>query len=432
MWRFRAFFKFGKRFPVCHYCHSARRFGCYFDQTHMKNHFFQIVGIAFVAAVGCASAGETIEVEAPKEKKPKKDDDWCDLLDDFSTIYKEKKKKNPFIQRIDLSGRIHYQYGYTDGEDGDLNFSGDRDELRRFRFGGSVRFLDNFTLNARANFVNNISGSSEIEYVSFNNLNLEYDFGDIDALGLDNVKIGYGRYKIAIGGEEHSSSRKLKTIERSNLNNFYAPSRATGVMIEAERKKVDFTLGVFTVDRDFETLAQWEGGVAYYASVDFKVADGDMIIDFLYNDSDVLEDEVIGYEWATSLTYETEIGGVDLFTNVAYGETHEGDNVYGIVIMPSKEIIEDRLEAVLRYQWARSSGDDLVRAQNRNIRNVAQDDIGYNPKRGDNNHTIYAGLNYFLCGNNARLMAGVEYETVEGDRSDLDAMTYWLAARLSF
>ncbi len=141
---------------------------------------------------------------------------------------------------------------------------------------------------------------------------------------------------------------------------------------------------------------------------------------------------MIGYDWAASATYETEVGGFDLFTNATYGETADGDNVYGIVIMPSKELIEDKLEAVVRYQWARSSGADLLRPQSRNVRNTAGlDGIGTVP-RGDENHTIYGGLNYFLCGHNAKLMAGVEYETVSGGVADTDATTFWLAARMFF
>jgi hypothetical protein len=186
------------------------------------------------------------------------------------------------------------------------------------------------------------------------------------------------------------------------------------------------------VDGDPETLGHWNGGIAYYGSMEFEACQGDVTLDLLINDSTAAEDEVIGYEWAASATYETEVAGFDLFTNVTFGETHAGDNVHGIVIMPSTELIEDKLEAVVRYQWARSSGADLVRAQSRNVRNVSRNDIGINPPAGDENHSIYGGLNYFLCDHHAKLMAGVEYETVDGGAVDTEATTFWLAARMYF
>ena len=232
-------------------------------------------------------------------------------------------------------------------------------------------------------------------------------------------------------------------MERSNLNNFYAPDRATGVKIEAEKNDIDFTLGVFSTEKDGEALAGWDGGIAYLAGMALEVADGDLSLDVLYNDSTAAEDEVIGYEWAASATYETEVGGFDLLTNATYGETHAGDNVYGIVIMPSKELVEDKLEAVVRYQWARSSGADLLGVTKRNVYNTANRVGGLLDAEtstaekganilGDENHTIYGGLNYFLCDHNAKLMAGVEYETVDGADDDTEATTFWLAARMYF
>ena len=34
----------------------------------------------------------------------------------------------------------------------------------------------------------------------------------------------------------------------------------------------------------------------------------------------------------------------------------------------------------------------------------------------DSYHSIYAGLNYYLCGNNSKVQVGAEYETLDTDR----------------
>ena len=390
----------------------------------MKQKLIQAIGVGFAATTVGASATEIHEIAASASGV---NGGFSDTLKNIGTVYKD--KTNPFIQEIKFFGRAHQQWAHTDGDVGGVDFHEEGDELRRLRFGTSVKFLNGFQLKARANFENGGFRSTSIRYSGFDELNLEYSVGDV--AGFEDVTIGYGRYKVAFGGEEHSSSKKIKTVERSLLNNFYAPNRSTGVLIEAERNNIDFTLGVFTVDADPETLGHWNGGIAYYGSLGFEAAEGDVTLDLLINDSTAAEDEVIGYEWAASATFETEVGGFDLFANATYGETHAGDNVYGIVIMPSKELIEDKLEAVVRYQWARSSGADLLRPQSRNTRNAAGLD-GVAIPRGDEHHSIYGGLNYFIFDHNAKLMTGVEFETVDGGVADTDATTFWLAARMYF
>ena len=53
--------------------------------------------------------------------------------------------------------------------------------------------------------------------------------------------------------------------------------------------------------------------------------------------------------------------------------------------------------------------------------------------KGSENHTLYAGLNYYLCGNNSKSSSGCEYETMEQeDGDDADATTLWAAYRMYF
>ena len=100
--------------------------------------------------------------------------------------------------------------------------------------------------------------------------------------------------------------------------------------------------------------------------------------------------------------------------NGTYGRFDRGD-IYGVVVMPSMFIIEDRLEAVLRYQWASSTELQLRpgRGGHTSVRAFAEAD-GVKISKGDENHTFYAGLNYYFCEDNLKLMAGVEHETLTG------------------
>ena len=108
--------------------------------------------------------------------------------------------------------------------------------------------------------------------------------------------------------------------------------------------------------------------------------------------------------------------------------------MFGLVLMPSTFIIEDKLELVGRYQFAHSSEDTSVpkSSGSRGIRRVARNE-GVNTGAGDQNHTFYLGLNYFLQGHNSKLMTGIEYEVIEGDVGrDLDGFTFWTAYRFYF
>ncbi|MDB4436220.1 OprO/OprP family phosphate-selective porin, partial [Akkermansiaceae bacterium] len=345
--------------------------------------------------------------------EPINNGNWCDSLKDIGTVYKD--KSNPYIQEVKFFGRAHYQWGYTDGEYNGLDFDGNGDELRRFRVGTSVKFLNGFKLAGRVNLEEGGFRDTDFGFGGFDELYLNYVFGDV--LGLEDVSVGYGRYKMAFGGEEHTSSKKIKTVERSNINNIFAPRRATGAIIGASFGDVDYTASVFSTDRNAETFGSWNGGnrsgIGYILSAEFEALGGDVTADAMFYDGAVGNDVSKRVKWAGSLTYETEIGNWDLFTNATYGEVN-GEDVYGIVIMPSTYLVEDKLEAVFRYQYANSTADSIG-INSRNVRNVAANDTPVvTVGAGDINHTIYAGLNYYLCGHNAKVMAGVEYETLSG------------------
>jgi len=101
--------------------------------------------------------------------------------------------------------------------------------------------------------------------------------------------------------------------------------------------------------------------------------------------------------------------------------------------MPSKEIIADKLEFVTRYQFQGSSEDQGVRLNSRAVRNAASvNNADIDRGRGDAHHSIYAGLNYYLCGHRSKILAGVEYDTISAQDGNVDATTLWLAFRAYF
>lgn len=122
------------------------------------------------------------------------------------------------------------------------------------------------------------------------------------------------------------------------------------------------------------------------------------------------------------------MGRFGLITDLIYAS---GDgavaDVYGLVFMPYYDLLE-RLRLVTRYTYAGGDGDRPLTLASRYERPAVQDGSSV---RGDNYHSIYGGLNYYLCGDKLKLMAGVEYSTMGGG-SRYSGVTYLGGVRLDF
>ncbi|MFK8047832.1 MAG: porin [Halioglobus sp.] len=355
---------------------------------------------------------------------------WADTLKNMGKVYSS-DADDAFIQEVKLFGRAHVQWNRSDGESAGENFDGDGEELRRLRAGASVSFLNGYKALARVNLEEGGFGDTELGYDGFDELYLEY--GQKDWLGFDSASIGYGRYKLLFGGEEHQSSKRIKTIERSAINNRFGSTRPTGAVLKAKKDGVKYIFGVWSREPDSENLAGWGSGTALQASATFDAFDGQMILDFVYADDADAEETVFDYDWASSITYNRSFGRYNLMANATLSEAGDVDP-RGIVLLPTYTIIPKKLEAAFRYQWANSSADSGVprSSSSRGIRRVAREE-GVQTGSGDDYQAVYAGLNYYIAGDNLKLMMGVEYETIDGDSDrELDGVSLWLAARVYF
>lgn len=383
------------------------------------NQTLKLTTAASVAALSTALAGPA-PIEPAPAPAPANNGDWCTSLKEFGKFYKNSDAS--FIQELKFFGRFQYQYGAVDAEDfSGMDFDEDFTELRRLRIGTQVKFLNNFKLKVNANLETGGPNNDEFGYHSLDEAKLTYSFGD--------WSVTYGRQKFKFSQEAHTSSKKIKTIERSNIANyFYGSRRPTGVTVAGKAGAVKTAFSVFSTDEHPE-LAQWGEGLAFYANAQFKAGNGNVNLDFLFNDADMSDvDTFDGIEWGVSAAYTTAFGAWDLMANILYGEKTDGDSVYGLVIMPSTFLIEDRLEFVARYQYA-GSDDNNLKLTSRYAKRAG----GNLGDKGSENHTLYAGLNYYLCDHASKFQFGLEYETLEKESgADADALTLWAAYRLYF
>lgn len=353
---------------------------------------------------------------------------WADTLKSMGKVYSD--KNDPNVQEVKFFGRLHQQWNYSDGESAGSDFSGNGDELRRLRAGVSVKFLDGYKFLARANFEKGGFRNTSLGYSSFDELYLDYSKDGL--FGFDKASIGYGRYKVAFGGEERISSKKIKTVERSNINNRFGSLRPTGFVLNGEKNDVNYTIGIYSTESDSETLAGWDDGIAFQFGAEFAAAEGTVATDFIYSDDSANDQSVFDFDWATSITYTRTFGDVEVLTNLTYG--NEGsEDVYGFVVIPSF-YINEKLEATFRYQYGHSTDMTGVAksSSSRGLRRVARND-GVGTGSGDVNHTLYAGLSYYIEEHYVKVMTGVEYESIDGAPGlGVEGFTFWAAFRSYF
>ena len=376
-----------------------------------------------------------LRAEEPQNK------DWRESWENIGLLYKD--ENNPLIQKIHLHGRNQYQFGYVDGSANGNDFDYDTDEFRRIYGGATLNLLNSLEISGRANYFKDThpKGGSDRE---FNFQNMYYLFGRIDVKdtlgvdGFDKLKIGYGARELAVSEEWNESSRRIKTVERSAISNKIWPfdseySNPTGIWIESSRNNVSTELGVFSSTQD-DWLASWDDGHVVWGKAVFDVSENskfdktEVLLNGWYQDSEISEDRLGGgLEWATSAAVRITEGPLGIRFNGILGDNgdqtkaeREG-SFWGFVVLPTYWLIDDKLEAVGRYQYQGSDNAQGIRLYSRYVRRA--DDalnIGLpNGGRGDEHHSFYTGLNYYISGSRMKIMAGIQYDDITSGGDDI-------------
>lgn len=368
--------------------------------------------------------------------------DWCQWLQSKpGTLYKN--PDNPILQGFQVGGRFQYQAAYLDGEDvNGRDFNDTYDEYRRVRIETKTDFLRFFSANIKLNMVNDDrrrGNDLDWGYDAFDEAILTFDIKKAFGAGpLDVLKLNYGRHKFNMTEEVHMSSKEIYTIERSAIANklYGANSRPTGVTLDAALGKWSGTVGVFSGENDSEFIGGWNDGQAYYLSLAHKTTDEwRFVADLVVNDQSGTDD-FLGYDWAMALNAIYEKDRYGAVSTVALGENNgvgaRGGSFHALMVMPYYWIVEDRLQAVVQYQYAGAGESQGIAANGRYLGSQHSPGVNVNNGRGDELHTFYAGLNYHICGDNAKIMAGMEYASLDTPGGDVTALTYLVAFRTFF
>lgn len=394
--------------------------------------------LVLLTLLGLPALAGPAAAPVPVEPNP---GDWCSWLQSKpGTLYKN--PENPLLQSFQLGGRFQWQAAYVDGSDVNHDdFSEADDDYRRVRLESKTEFLRFFSAKVGINLVNDDRrNGNDLDwgYDTFDEATFTFDIKKAFGAGpLDALSLTYGRHKFNFTEEVHMSSREIFTIERSAIANklYGANSRPTGVTVNAAIGAWTTTFGVFSGEDDSEFIGGWNDGEAWYATIGYQYGDAWRFgLDLVHNDADGADD-FLGYDWSAAFNAVYEQDRTGVLATLVVGENNStaanrGGSFHGVVLMPWLWLVEDRLQAVLQYQYAGAGESEGIRMNSRYVR--AANDAAINNGRGDELHTLYFGLNYHLCGHNAKVMAGIEYAHLDTPAGDVEALSWLLAFRTFF
>lgn len=342
-----------------------------------------------------------------------------------ATLYSD--DANPLIQRLKLRGRYQGQYHKVDSRQG----SDDDWEDRRSRLGFDAKLFSK-TVDVRADFQSN-DGFED----AYDRLVDAY----VQWLPNESLTITMGRTKALIGYYDWLESTNTQpTFERSQIFNQLGVDRATSIILEGKASDCTWQLGAYSNDLDrefgsFRGAYSFGAGIGYDAKKRFGWKRADFRFDWLHSNHDADDSVLINYDDLFSATFWGQDGfwGFVAEGFAGIGQTAGRGDVFGFYLQPTYDLIPGRLQLVGHYSFAIGDGKTSVIGQRRYERS-APNLMPAGLARGDQYHALYLGTQYFIHGDNLKLMAGVEYADLSGGApgDDYDGFTWLSGIRFFF
>ncbi len=340
-------------------------------------------------------------------------------------------KDNPVIQRFSLTGEFQLQWAdgtSNQGAYGTRDYNSDSlwgdIEVRRWRPGfdsawfHSLRVWGTIDVNPLLNPL----------YKAIYELALSYSLSDACNIGAGKVKTRY------FSQEWNTKTRELITFEQSLLVNEIIPQALTGVWVSGKAGPWVYALAAFAGDYQAE-FTQFNAGAVIQASLgcDFapvlNVDKALVKLDYQGSTSTGNSDGPGRFSNAISLNTTYQNGRFYGFTDLlgGIGQGTQGD-VWGLTLTPTYFLMPNKLQAILRLQYAHGD-DDGLQLQKR-YEALAPELTAQGA--GGEYEAVYFGLNYYLYGHNLKLMTGVEYNNMSGGPQDFSGWTYLAGVRMAF
>lgn len=316
-----------------------------------------------------------------------------------------------FFQSFDLSGRLQLDWAYVrSDEESHVEFN-----VRRFRFGFRTVFLEDFTLHLEGEF--NPQEADPV-YTRITDGYLAWSPGP-------QAKVTLGKHSAGFTLDGMTSSKRLLTIDRSNLTNniWFTEEYIPGVSFQGESGAWNYFAGIFSSGNETPEFGDLDGGqfVLLTLGYDFAealgVEEAHLRGNYVDNEpeSDDLFTQPLERIGSINFSYDTGEWGIRADVNAARGYAGHSD-LWGFWVMPFVRPVE-RWELVGRYTFIDSTEDNGV--------DLARYERSIGGGSGDRYNEVYLGANYYWYGHKLKLQNAVQYVDMRDQADDGGEYSGW-------
>jgi len=369
----------------------------------------------------------------PESGKPDNTEGKTPLIDvsakDLGVLYKD--KDNPIIERFSLTSEFQTQW--ADGSSNQGSF-GTRDynpnsrwgdiDVRRWRAGFESTWFQNLKVWGTLD----INPKWNPFYKDIYEAAASYTFDESFTLGAGKIKARF------FTQEFNTRSRELIVFEQSLLTNLLVPQQLTGVWVTGKKGNWQYALAGYAGDYENE-FSEFDAGGVVQASIGYDFASllnaDKALVKFDYQGSTSTKNSDGPGRFSNAFSLNSTYlngrfyGYTDFLGGIGQGT--QGD-VFGVVLTPTYFIVPNKLQAVLRYQYAHGDNNGL-KLQSRY--EALAPDIVSTKGAGSDYNAVYFGLNYYIYRHNLKLMAGAEYNDMTGGKKDYSGWTGLIGLRAS-
>ena len=319
----------------------------------------------------------------------------------YATLYEN--PDNRYLQKFALSGRLHGDLFWVDGDAGNVN-----DALwRRFRFG--------FKADVFENWVVHVEGSFDLND-SLGDMYSELTDAYIGWSPSENLTVKILKQSAGFTLDGATSSKKLLTPERNNLTNnlWFTREYFTGIVVDGESASGwQYKAGAFSSEGS-EELSEFNAGYFILLSAGYDLAerlstDQALVrVDYVYNEEDP-NNGTRDFSQVASLVTEWQGGPWGLRTDLSSGKGYgDQSDVWGFVAMPYYDL-SPRTQLVFRYTYLSSEESNGLRLSRYEDRVV--------DGRGDEYKEVFGGFNFFFYDHKLKWQTGLSRASMT-DRAD--------------
>jgi phosphate-selective porin OprO and OprP len=350
----------------------------------------RLLTLLLLCALSLPAAAQTPASPAKPAPEPSTYDK---IWREFTEWYSD--DSNPVVQRVLLSGRLHYEFANLDADQGDH----DEWNVRRLRIGPRITLFRKVTFH----------GEVELDpqrhdpfYVRLTDLYVQWTNSPRLALTV-------GKQGVLFTVDGATSSRELLTIDRSNLaNNIWFPEEyLPGVSVSGKRAAWLYRGGLYSAGAKNREFGEFTGGavglgvLGYDFSKALGVREALLTGNYVYQhpDPDNTFTRQLEHVGSINFRFESTKYGFRSDFSAASGYLGQTD-LWAVQLMPFYNVT-DKFQLITRYTHVGSDGPDGVRLPTYESRIVSG--------LGDEYNDLYFGGNYYFYGHKLKLQTGLQF-----------------------